>query len=51
MDEIGDLPLQLQPKLLRAIEYKEIKPIGSDLTFKTDVRLVSATHQNLKVQN
>ena len=48
MDEIGDLPLQLQPKLLRAIEYKEIKPIGSDLPLKTDVRIVSATHQNLK---
>ena len=48
MDEIGDLPLQLQPKLLRAIEYKEIKPIGSDLPFKTDVRIISATHQDLK---
>ena len=48
MDEIGDLPLPLQPKLLRAIEYKEVKPIGSDLTFKTDVRMISATHQDLK---
>ena len=48
MDEIGDLPLQLQPKLLRAIEYKEIKPIGSDLPLKTDVRILSATHQDLK---
>ena len=47
MDEIGDLPLALQPKLLRAIEYKEIKAIGSDLPIKTDVRIVSATHQNL----
>ena len=50
MDEIGDLPLQLQPKFLRAIEYKEIKPVGSDVSFKTDVRLVSATHQNLKTK-
>ena len=48
MDEIGDLPLQLQPKLLRAIEYKEVKPIGSDLPLKTDVRILSATHQDLK---
>lgn len=48
MDEIGDLPLQLQPKLLRAIEYQEIKPIGSDLPLKTDVRIISATHQDLK---
>ena len=48
MDEIGDLPLQLQPKLLRAIEYKEIKPIGSDFSLKTDVRIISATHQDLK---
>ena len=47
MDEIGDLPLNLQPKLLRAIEYKEIKAIGSDLPIKTDARIVSATHQNL----
>ena len=50
MDEIGDLPLSLQPKLLRAIEYQEIKPIGSDLPFKTDVRIVSATHQDLKTK-
>ncbi|MGI9548935.1 MAG: sigma 54-interacting transcriptional regulator [Bdellovibrionales bacterium] len=48
LDEIGDLPLKLQPKFLRAIEYQEIKPVGSDLTLKTDVRIISATHQNLK---
>ncbi len=48
MDEIGDLPLQQQAKLLRAIEYKEIKPLGSDLPLKTDVRIISATHQDLK---
>ena len=53
MDEIGDLPLSLQPKLLRAIEYKEIKAIGSDLPIRADVRIVSATHQDLaeKVKN
>ena len=48
LDEIGDLPLNLQPKLLRALEYKEIKPVGSDQTIKVDVRIVSATHQNLQ---
>ena len=47
MDEVGDLPLSLQPKLLRAIEYKEVKAIGSDLPITTDARIISATHQNL----
>ncbi|MCY4320785.1 MAG: sigma 54-interacting transcriptional regulator [Bdellovibrionaceae bacterium] len=53
MDEIGDLPISLQPKLLRAIEYKEIKSIGSDLPVQSDVRIISATHQDLnsKIQN
>ena len=47
LDEIGDLPLHLQPKLLRALEYQEIKAVGSDHTIKTDVRIISATHQDL----
>lgn len=47
MDEVGDLPLSLQPKLLRAIEYKEVKSVGSDLPMTTDARIISATHQNL----
>ena len=47
LDEVGDLPIQLQPKLLRALESKEVKPVGSDKTHKVDVRVVSATHQNL----
>ena len=47
LDEIGDLPLHLQPKLLRALEYQEIKPVGADNSVKTDVRIISATHQNL----
>ena len=50
LDEIGDLPLTLQPKLLRALEYQEIKPVGADKTIKTDVRIVAATHQNLKAK-
>ena len=48
LDEIGDLPLHLQAKLLRAIEYQEIKPVGSDKTIKIDARIISATHQDLK---
>ena len=48
LDEIGDLPLNLQPKLLRAIEYQEIKAVGSDQITKTDVRIIAATHQDLK---
>ncbi len=48
LDEIGDLPLHLQPKLLRALEYQEIKAVGSDYITKTDVRIIAATHQDLK---
>jgi len=48
LDEIGDLPLFLQPKLLRAIENKEIRSLGSDCAIKTDVRIIAATHKNLK---
>ena len=50
LDEIGDLPINLQPKLLRAIEYQEIKPVGSDETIKTNVRVIAATHQNLPLK-
>ena len=48
LDEIGDLPLMLQPKLLRALENAEIRPVGSDRTIKTNVRVITATHQDLK---
>lgn len=40
--------MALQPKLLRALENQQIKPVGSDRSIHTDVRIVSATHQNLK---
>lgn len=46
-DEIGDLPLNLQPKLLRVIENNEIFPVGSDRSFKVNVRIISATNKNL----
>ncbi len=50
LDEIGDLPLALQPKLLRALENNEVRPLGSDGTVKTDVRIIAATHQNLQTK-
>ncbi len=48
LDEIGDLPLALQAKLLRVIEDKEFYPLGSRQTTKVDVRIISATNQDLK---
>jgi DNA-binding NtrC family response regulator len=48
LDEIAEMPLNLQAKLLRVIENWEIKPLGSDRVRKVDVRLISATNQNLK---
>lgn len=48
LDEIGDLPLALQPKLLRALENKEIKPVGSDKLVKTNARIIACTHQDLR---
>lgn len=48
LDEIGDLPYSLQSKILRALENQEIRPVGSDRTIKTDVRIIAATHKNLK---
>ncbi len=48
LDEIAEMPFQLQSKLLRVLETWEIKPLGSDKVKKVDVRLVSATNQNIK---
>ena len=48
LDEIGDLPLGLQTKLLRAIEEREILPIGSTEPVSVDIRLIAATHQDLR---
>lgn len=47
LDELGELAVDLQPKLLRALEKREIKPVGSNQTIKTDVRIVAATNRNL----
>ncbi len=48
LDEIGDMPLFTQAKVLRAIQNKEIKPIGSNQTVYVDVRIITATNKNLQ---
>lgn len=48
LDEIGDLPLSLQAKLLRVLEDKEFYPLGSRKTTKVDVRIIAATNQGLE---
>ena len=48
LDEIGDMPLALQAKLLRVLEDKEFYPLGSRKTTRVDVRIISATNQNLE---
>ncbi|MGW8321139.1 MAG: sigma-54 interaction domain-containing protein, partial [Thermodesulfobacteriota bacterium] len=48
LDEIGELPLELQAKLLRVIEHGEFERLGSTRTIKVDVRVISATNRNLE---
>jgi two-component system response regulator PilR (NtrC family) len=48
LDEIGEMPLTLQPKLLRAIEEREILPVGATTPVKIDVRILAATNRDLK---
>ena len=47
LDEIGDIPLELQPKLLRALQEQEFERLGSTRTKKVDARVVAATNQDL----
>ena len=47
LDEIGEVPQSVQAKLLRALQEKEIRPVGSSVTVPVDIRVISATHRNL----
>jgi two-component system NtrC family response regulator len=48
LDEIGEMPLELQVKLLRMVQEREIEKVGSTETQKIDVRIITATHRNLR---
>jgi two-component system, NtrC family, response regulator PilR len=50
LDEVADLPLQMQVKLLRAIQEKKVRQVGSTVEEPVDVRIISATHRNLAEQ-
>jgi sigma-54 dependent transcriptional regulator, acetoin dehydrogenase operon transcriptional activator AcoR len=47
LDEIGDMPLNLQARLLRVLEEREVVPLGGETREKVDIRVISATHQDL----
>jgi two-component system response regulator GlrR len=48
LDEIGDMPLPLQVKLLRVLQEKQVRPVGDTVPIDVNVRIISATHQNLE---
>src|SRR5262249_4455412 len=48
IDEIGELPLELQPRLLGALERRTVKPVGGDVPVKLDVRIIAATNRDLE---
>jgi two-component system nitrogen regulation response regulator GlnG len=50
LDEVADIPMSLQVKLLRALEHGELLPVGADRPISTDFRVISATHRDLRQQ-
>lgn len=50
LDEIGDMPVALQVKLLRALQEKQVRPVGSAQSFDVNVRIISATHRNIEAE-
>ncbi len=47
LDEIGEMPLPVQAKVLRALENREVQPLGSEETIQVDIRIIAATHRDL----
>jgi len=50
LDELGELPLDLQPKLLRALESRQVRPVGGNRMRELSIRVVAATHRDLKAR-
>jgi two-component system, NtrC family, response regulator GlrR len=48
LDEIGDMPLSIQAKLLRALQEREVRPVGASAAVPVDIRIICATHRNLE---